>query len=277
MHRLRKFLQTGATRLSVKTETLLRLDFRQSSNASSSITADLHRNSIPVLIRVALRVKRWSVHSLISLSASDTAHLHTIPLQSCARHVFWDPSYTLDASKLHTVLSTCTGITNLFLSAGYLHTIHISDLNQLSNLSRLAVDVDALFPAPSKFNFSLPLFRCVTHLELINNDLDKTHPDIAKFLASAPSLTHIAFKIGSGIPALHASLQRSQSRLRCIAFLRATTALRGVEPLAHDDRFVCLQQAKFSADWIRGATESRDHWAVADAFIAAKQTGRIDR
>ncbi|KAJ7615209.1 hypothetical protein DFH06DRAFT_1343674 [Mycena polygramma] len=38
---------------------------------------------------------------------------------------------------------------------------------------------------------------------------------------------------------------------------------------AEDDRFVAIEQADYQLDWIRGATGGRDHWALADNFIAA--------
>jgi hypothetical protein len=41
---------------------------------------------------------------------------------------------------------------------------------------------------------------------------------------------------------------------------------------------VCIQQDKdFRVDWLRGVHSGEDYWALADAFIAAKRAGRVER
>jgi hypothetical protein len=60
--------------------------------------------------------------------------------------------------------------------------------------------------------------------------------------------------------------------------LRSGT-LENARALADDDiRFVCIRQERpFRVDWLCGIGGGEDYWALAETFIAARRTGKVDR
>jgi hypothetical protein len=143
-------------------------------------------------------------------------------------------------------------------------------LDRLQCLDCITIDLQSLF-APGAVDFMAPLFRNLTHLELLD-DCGGLPSNIGAGLALIPHLTHVAFNPIGGIAALHASV-RTNMRLRCIVFF----TLAKTHPDSDDARFLCIQQTNFRVDWLRGAATGEDYWMLADAFIAAKQAGKVDR
>jgi hypothetical protein len=47
--------------------------------------------------------------------------------------------------------------------------------------------------------------------------------------------------------------------------------------LAEDARFVVASRGPFQKDWLLGAESGMDFWARAEAFVAQKRVGEIDR
>jgi hypothetical protein len=90
-------------------------------------------------------------------------------------------------------------------------------------------------------------------------------------------LTHIAFN--SPPPNNAYSALCSNTYIQCIVCLGLDTGdLQRVRPLADDGRFVCIEQKiGFREDWLRGTDTRQDYWALAEAFIAARRSGTVDR
>ncbi|KAJ7896523.1 hypothetical protein B0H13DRAFT_1885138 [Mycena leptocephala] len=255
---------------------------------------------IPGLILVACRVKEWvepllyHVIFLCSALASREQHSRTLGLptlndalpqiiterpaflQRAVGHLFL--GYSIHPSAVESWLTACTGITNLFAqltSAPYMHA-----LSALRGVQYLTVDVRAIFEHAATVAPHSSFLAHVTHLELLelvhlsSEDTDR----ICSHLALIPDLTHVAFNTRLFDNVSHTGLH-ADARLKCIAFLSARRhALKETSPLLHDSRFVWIQQdSDYRLDWLRGAVTGEDYWAIADAFIAARRLGEVDR
>ncbi|KAJ7622364.1 hypothetical protein FB45DRAFT_870565 [Roridomyces roridus] len=67
-------------------------------------------------------------------------------------------------------------------------------------------------------------------------------------------------------------------RLGCIVWLESVARMDSrVEPFLDDRRFVLIHQLDFVKDWQRGAASGVSYWDVADAFVRARQAGRVGR
>jgi hypothetical protein len=160
-------------------------------------------------------------------------------------------------------------------SAPYMHA-----LSALRGVQYLTVDVRAIFEHAATVAPHSSFLAHVTHLELLelvhlsSEDTDR----ICSHLALIPDLTHVAFNTRLFDNVSHTGLH-ADARLKCIAFLSARRhALKETSPLLHDSRFVWIQQdSDYRLDWLRGAVTGEDYWAIADAFIAARRLGEVDR
>ncbi|KAJ7615768.1 hypothetical protein DFH06DRAFT_1013182 [Mycena polygramma] len=251
--------------------------------------------SIPELMRVAQRVKEWVepiLYRVVFLSSPTSlitkqlilCHIEGFPLiprdlllqlirvkppsffASAVKHFFLDDSPTtlpLKLSDVDTILAACSRLSNLFVSWRRVSLQLVPTLNRLESLRRLTIDLESLFEF-SAIDFTQPFLRNITYLELLDSYELSGHPT---GLALLPHLTHIAFNdMMPSVAAMHAGV-RTNTRLQCIVFFSEDR----VEPEAEDDRFVGIEQTDFQVDCIRGATGGRDHWALADNFIAAKR------
>ncbi|KAJ7758882.1 hypothetical protein B0H14DRAFT_3895977 [Mycena olivaceomarginata] len=157
-------------------------------------------------------------------------------------------------------------------------------LNRLECLRRLTLD-DALF-GDAPLDFSQPLFRHLTHLEILDSYDDGDDMGNANIGgASARAWSRISHTSPSTppwpprrctrrpahTPAWNASCFSSPTR----------TARRTLLPARHpdsdDDRFVLVQQRNFRRGWFRGAAGRRDYWELAEEFLAARRAGTIAR
>ncbi|KAJ7602246.1 hypothetical protein DFH06DRAFT_369329 [Mycena polygramma] len=241
--------------------------------------------SIPELMRVAQRVKAWVEPILyrvvegFPLIPRDLL-LRTIQkksptssfFSSVVKHIYLDNppgAAPLQLSDVETILAACCRCSDLFVAWSQASLQFVPVLNRLECLRRLTIDLRSLFDF-TPIDCTQPFLRNLTHLELLDSYELSGHP---AGLALLPHLTHLAFN--DAIPtaaALHAGLQ-TNTHLQCLIFFSEEP----MEPEAEDDRFVAIEQTDFQLDWIRGATGGRDHWALADNFIAAKRAGRLDK
>ncbi|KAF7345799.1 hypothetical protein MVEN_01600800 [Mycena venus] len=200
-------------------------------------------------------------------------------LRSSVKHLFLD---VFKKSDVEAILMACICVTNLFIETS--STPDPRTLAGLQCLHHLTIDIETLFGGPD-IDFSHPLFRNITHLELLDDYRQGLRMDVlCSGLALIPHLTHIAFntipkrpELG-GLSVLHARL-RADIRLQCILFLSPDVrdAMRARRVLSGDDRIVCIDQDAYRLDWIHGARTGEDYWTLAEAFIAAKRAGKVDR
>ncbi|KAJ7741788.1 hypothetical protein DFH07DRAFT_750830, partial [Mycena maculata] len=201
-------------------------------------------------------------------------------LKYAVKHLFLDlyrgsGSGQRMAPYLDTIFKACTGITSLVAWAGV--NDNLSTLASLDSLHRLSIDMQEVFETNPQNCFAHPLFRNITHLEINGCPHDEFTG-----IALIPHLTHFAFS-DVGLCAVLRPAFHSCARLICIILVseaaeaRIDASMNSVQPLLEDGRFVAISQGDFWEDWYRGAYMANDYWALADAFLAARRAGKVDR
>ncbi|KAJ7465376.1 hypothetical protein B0H11DRAFT_2240186 [Mycena galericulata] len=255
--------------------------------------------AIPNLMLVAQRVKIWVepiLYRIVFLSEGEPPPVEGFPrftfetflqaidqkppefFKSAVRHLFLDdPHYRDGGRTLDSILTSCTSITSLFAWTAL--AVHLSALNALDSLHHLAVNIVDLFGPNPTGCFAQPLFYNITHLELL--DFPAEHlPDAAASLSLIPRLTHFAcgqsILCGGLCDVLH-----SCAHLACIVLLLVHPMdridMKAAGPLLEEMLFVIIYQLDFKVDWLHRASGGKDYWALADAFLAARRTGKVDR
>ncbi|KAJ6505189.1 hypothetical protein C8R45DRAFT_1209033 [Mycena sanguinolenta] len=255
---------------------------------------------IPTLMLVAQRVKFWvepllyRVVFLTDLTADELRDLDLPTFTADAleqrspnpfrhvRHLFIDDA-VVEQPTLKSWFLACASVTNLYAWLVCEPEI-LPSIIGLTNIQYLTIDVRALCSPTAPF----PLFLTITHLELF--DLTRAAKEsvdrICGSISLIPRLTHIALNPGLHKILSHAALC-ANAQLQCIVFLfprgsldrnpLLNGSLNG-SPLLDDSRFVCIKEVlEGYKDWLNGAVFGEDYWALADAFLAARQAGTIDR
>ncbi|KAJ7826818.1 hypothetical protein B0H14DRAFT_2816666 [Mycena olivaceomarginata] len=241
---------------------------------------------IPTFMRISRRIKYWVeplLYRVIVLSPYDlyrysgvedarsfppvtTAdlldHITTKPpsfFGSSVTHFYIDmdiPTSTLDA-----ILGACLGIDNLVFAPGTYNAHYQGYLGRLRCLRRLATFLRSLFQGPDAFDFTVPLFCNITHLEIWDN------------------YTAIQADICTGLP---------RCRSPCCARICWQTCayaqlffLSGIDRTRHLWKWTtpgsCVSCGTvYFTDWFHGATSGLDFWALADTFIAARRVGKVN-
>ncbi|KAF7365194.1 hypothetical protein MVEN_00391000 [Mycena venus] len=177
--------------------------------------------------------------------------------RSAVRYIFLQGSaQKLPPETVDTVLEACPGIVSL--------------------ASAVSQSISSRFSHPAKSTFTRPLFRNITHLEILDNS-NRLPLELCTGLSLMPHLTHVAFNPIPKITRLFDALQ-ANARLQCIVLLSppSFSAIPDEVLLHLDVRYVCIRQTDFNLDWLRGASTGEDYWTLADTFIAAKRAGRVD-
>ncbi|KAF7357101.1 hypothetical protein MSAN_01304200 [Mycena sanguinolenta] len=244
---------------------------------------------IPSLMLVARRVKLW-VEPLLyrvvflkddeamtelrnlclpTFTASALQQTSTHLLQHVKHLMFDDDGLRQTETTLASWVPACTGIINLYAQINCAPAI-LPSLIGFTNIRYLTIDVNALCGLAVPF----PLFTTVTHLELLAFETTGL-AHVCENISSIPQLTHVALNPRLDLRLSHAALCANK-RLECIVFLSSQASLDG-SPLLEDDRFVCIKEGRYELDWLNGAVFGDDYWALADAFLAARRAGTIDR
>ncbi|KAJ7744023.1 hypothetical protein DFH07DRAFT_1063448 [Mycena maculata] len=272
---------------------------RELERSIFEVSALSRPTTIPNLMLVAQRVKVWVEPFLYhGIILSDMDPVSGFPIFSldvvlraidqkppeflkyAVKHLFLDVYRRYDArqqtaSYLDTVLKACTGITSLVASTGLID--NLSTLASLDSLRRLTIDLREVFETNPQNCFAHSLFRNITHLEIIEFPNDQFTG-----ITLIPHLTHFAFN-DAGLCATLRPAFHSCARLTCIILLCGVTAAKTdvvmvvVQPLLEDGRFVIISQSNFREDWYRSVYMGNGYWALADAFLAARRAGKVDR
>ncbi|KAJ7758883.1 hypothetical protein B0H14DRAFT_3511553 [Mycena olivaceomarginata] len=196
--------------------------------------------------------------------------------RSSVTHIFFEPWLV---PPLKTVLEACPLVKTLYFAPPHHNPEYVPILNRLECLHRLTLD-DALF-GDDPLDFSQPLFRNLTHLEILDYYDDDMGANIGEGLGMGmiPHLTHLALNTTAADTAMHPEI-RAHSRLECIVFLIShATARRTLLPKRHpdsdDDRFVLIQQRNFRRGWFRGAAGRRDYWSWPTSSSLRGVPGRL--
>ncbi|KAJ6495101.1 hypothetical protein C8R45DRAFT_163407 [Mycena sanguinolenta] len=251
------------------------------------IAALARPTSIPTLMLVARRIKCWVeplLYRVVFLSDAGINESRVLGLPTfaanafqqrfpdCLRHVrYLFIHKILEEKTLQKWLLACTGATNLY--AQFVCTPAIRDsLSGFTNVRYLTIDVRTLLGDTSL----LPIFLSVTHLELLDFTAEGESVDrVCANISLIPHLTHIALNSDLDTALSHAALC-TNTQLQCIVFLSTEAPPEG-SPLLADDRFVCIEEDEHYVDWLHGAVFGEDYWSFADAFLAARRLGTIER
>ncbi|KAJ6485194.1 hypothetical protein DFH09DRAFT_1211028 [Mycena vulgaris] len=256
------------------------------------LTAFSRPASVPNLMLVAWRVKHWVeplLYRTIVLGLNPIPDLPGRGYYAAADEVLPTvPAFLRDATR-NLMLWNPENNHYLFLFPR-LENLWISTLRpetadttpEIASLKYLHCTLDdflCLVPVPS---FCHPLFANITHLEMLEEfyfDVHATDPPGWRF-ASLPCLTHLAFNSAFMVPVCVHVL--TLQYLRAVILLQCTpTDLQSseieVEVFAADPRFVMTSGQNCGNHWQMGVLTGRDYWARADAFIAKRISGEIDR
>ncbi|KAJ7617737.1 hypothetical protein FB45DRAFT_1063362 [Roridomyces roridus] len=254
-----------------------------------------------VCMLVAWRVKHWVepfIHRVICLSRLadtqcimraegfpsiwvepllDRIHTKGPSFFRYTTHIFLE-NWASETKAFGTVVDACPSVHTLFFNPARGDPENLPILNRMQSLTRLAF-TSVLFP-DGPIDFSQPLFRNLTHLEVAQNWSPAVSAHIGGHLALLPNLTHFAFWSDHiDIPVNSQIVENT--RLKCIVWIIADAiARKGIpetHPSAEDDRFVMVRVKNLRRAWFRGAAGRRDHWQLAEEFIAKKRRGEIGR
>ncbi|KAJ7098941.1 hypothetical protein C8R44DRAFT_356023 [Mycena epipterygia] len=171
---------------------------------------------------------------------------------------------------LDIVLSTCSGVQNLFL-----FTLR-SDVrpNLLALLSpmplrRLCINLKRMFDSTA-IDFSHAIFANITHLDV----LDYSDSNDWTGLALLPCLTHLAFNDDDAELAVLQRILSDCASLQVFVLL-CSPSLDELRALETDMRFMVLggDPVHYREDWQRGVLGRTDYWDTAEAFIAKRRAG----
>ncbi|KAJ7737351.1 hypothetical protein B0H16DRAFT_1891686 [Mycena metata] len=249
-------------------------------------TAYFHHKSIPTLLLVAHRVKKWVEPLLYRVVVFTHARVRnddfttrlSIALQSrtrshsdsdLLRHVHHLLFTQTDSRPLHEVLAKCTAVQNLVLlhfprDSGFLPLISGMPLRRLTTTLS-----DLFFPAP--IDFAHPLFAHLTHLELVDN-FRQSDWDGWKGLALIPNLTHLAFLFEIPAPIINGALADCPA-LQILIILESWPT----EVSVQDPRFLIMKAPPLFEDWNIGARGGDDLWVRAEKFIARRKSSEVER
>ncbi|KAJ7203071.1 hypothetical protein GGX14DRAFT_570331 [Mycena pura] len=252
-------------------------------------------------MRVAWRVKQWvepllyrtlviGMDVMDGLPACDMQTFNRITqtkppafLANAVRNVMLPNLY---AYQVHAILSACPGIENLYpLYAPPCNlTLPAFDVPSLRHLHCLPDDVFDLYSIDP---FVHTMIAHITHLELLD-DLRASDPmreiPFGTRLSVLPHLTHLALSLGH--PRIWVCVQ-VLAECKCLRVLVVLCEQKwqeearhaGLEVLASDVRGVMMPFSLRNSvkDWQPGILTGNDYWARAEALIAMRISGEVDR
>ncbi|KAF7331376.1 hypothetical protein MKEN_00015400 [Mycena kentingensis (nom. inval.)] len=268
-----------------------------------SIVAVSDLKTAPNLMLVCRRVRDWMqpiLYRTVLLTGTLRPSIPGIPwctptafksaAPTCASKVKNLMLATVQSTFAEEALSVSPSVESLFVAP--LVTAPSAALLALPALRRLSCDLGHIIDLQPKLVLRQhPAFQNLTHLELFrlpaawgtNTDSDFTSNSWAQ-LARLPALTHLALtraKMPASELPICAFLLSPTGCVRLTTFVLVGMADAAV--LAHaasDVRFVVMSQLKlmdFFMDWIDGARFGEDFWARADAFIARRRSGEVEK
>ncbi|KAJ6468095.1 hypothetical protein C8R47DRAFT_918295, partial [Mycena vitilis] len=162
---------------------------------------------IPDLMLVAHRVKNWVepilYHTIfisrlkpIDYLPHFTADLVLRLIKEKSAQFFAKSVHRLylghDFDRPHFIVAACSGVTDLFVDFKVNPDVHLLNvLNNMTSLRRLTLEIDRLYDG-SPVNFADPLFRNLTHLEILDLVVNQNAAVWAS-ITTIPKLTHLAF------------------------------------------------------------------------------------
>ncbi|KAJ7681644.1 hypothetical protein B0H17DRAFT_1205628 [Mycena rosella] len=250
-------------------------------------TALMHSSTIPTLLRVARRILLWIEPLLYRVICTSTdgdiarallkATKSKPPkfFHDAVRHIFL--GYTSDWSVEEAVelLELCTGIVDCVALGALANPVMLPILANM-RLERLSVSLQELFGPTTSIDPTHPLFKSITHLDLLQDIIDGASTCA---IPALPALTHLCLADEVSWDVV-GSLLEECPRLEILVNLWDYEGA----PLAHahagempfrDLRFVMGLYKNWINAWVAGAKGLPDFWSRADDFVACKRRGAI--
>ncbi|KAJ6598390.1 hypothetical protein DFH09DRAFT_1394599 [Mycena vulgaris] len=256
-------------------------------------TALLHRNTIPVLLRVARRVLIWIeplLYTVLSMYEEEMAkavqRAMRVKLPSFfrdnVRHLWLNPSLSMSDEELYDLLRLCPRLVSLACFGDFSSPVLLPILQGMSEVRRWSGSLDCLFGSRAAIDLGNPFFRTVTHMNIVGAlAMDNSDLQMCGGLAAMPALTHLcqSAALWYGDFLRHVLDQCSHLQL-VVNFLHTPdieVARRiAASPPVADVRFVVYVCDNYWDDWYTGTRGGNDFWAAADAFVARKRRGEIE-
>ncbi|KAJ7842975.1 hypothetical protein B0H14DRAFT_2779764 [Mycena olivaceomarginata] len=220
---------------------------------------------IPTLMLVSRAVCEWMephlYHIMIFTLPQAPLLLATLRtrspsfISSTVRKLFIsdDPVLSMSSDDIQTILSRCSGTTDLFFAVrGRVYLPLISAMP----LQRLSAPIPSIFAGPVDFTHAL--FANLTHLcvfPLMRDDPTQwagLYIDVLQRCSNLHVLVNFYFTSGS------VGSQRD-----------------GDLELAHDVRYVRMKRGFYAKDWKVGVYGGRDYWTRADEWVAKRTLGEV--
>lgn len=200
-------------------------------------------------------------------------------LHTAVRHLFLDSSAMWSQDDATQVLHLCTGVVN-FSAIGRFSNPSLLPYLAHIQVQQLALCLDDLFGGSRFIDMAHPLFTSITHLDIFDACNSEETP-ICAHLPRLPALTHLC--LNNEVPwDTITRLLTECPRLQVLVELWPYTRARLAYPWAQDApmrdvRFVVGLYRDYWADWENGARGHSDFWVLAEAFVAKKRSGQIER
>ncbi|KAJ6550047.1 hypothetical protein B0H19DRAFT_1378728 [Mycena capillaripes] len=246
-------------------------------------------NCMPALVLVARRVQIWIeplLYGALALTPSQAAQM----LPTSSRPVSCKPPSFLRDHVRHLglfgvsqafslrMLSMCSTAVNVAIFGA--PNINISSILETMPLERISISLPMFFYRLRLIdtNYHHPLFRGITHLDVLNNP--RRGWEAWSGLALLPRLTHLSFRpLKTHVPfsvcngvLLHCRLLQVLALVYENQDVLPTAAAYPV--LDTDPRLVTIPLAKgdLIEGWQMGARGGKDHWAAAEELVRVRSS-----
>ncbi|KAJ7620258.1 hypothetical protein FB45DRAFT_929820, partial [Roridomyces roridus] len=253
---------------------------------------------VPKLLLVASRVLEWLepyLYTVLRLDCSDPRTDNVLAAlttksasfrSSAVRHLLLR-SRSFQSAEINTkptvdILRACPGITTLNLTGDNVGP-HLLPILAGLRLERLSMEFRDLFGVNRPVDVLHPLFRAVTHLEIMDYNFPSNSVEA---LWALPALTHLTFRQAPP-PRVLRPLLESCPHLEVVVIFpilyylntdaeaRRYVAAANLEGPGSRAVVIAARRPYDDDDWERGARGGEDIWARAERFIARKRRGQI--
>ncbi|KAJ7224566.1 hypothetical protein GGX14DRAFT_557426 [Mycena pura] len=186
--------------------------------------------------------------------------------------------------ELNRVLHACTRIVNLSLTgSGIAQLFDAPMLDLVSHLRPVRLELHIFSATRPTFNFTLPFWQCLTHLQLYIANLSETPLNSAALaLQNIPGLTHVAL-FRSTPAAVSSAVLLSCRNLQILVLIQDVFGLEGNAteqtgpPPVDDPRIVLDVLHNPATDWNleRETVSGAALWKRAEALIAKRRNGDL--
>ncbi|KAJ7776163.1 hypothetical protein B0H16DRAFT_1449609 [Mycena metata] len=242
-----------------------------------------HPKMIHTLLLVCHRVHVWvepflyRVIQILHTSSRVLTVFQSKPstfLRLAVHHLWITP-----AKEAPKILPNCSSVHSLFLNGGL--TPDLLDILDGMRVRKMSISVPVPLSGWPEQAFTRPAFRHVTHLDMYQDEGERTRWEDWSSLASLPALTHVCLSETTSSHILHDVLAECP---RLVVVITAwwvddekDATLFAQTLTTTDPRVVLITVSSYDEDWKTGAKGGDDFWARAETFVARKRRGEIEK